>query len=359
VKRAKRKDKTMKKLPLITMYVLTMMLLHITTHAQWRTSALDEGKRIVHERLRLRGILRTLGEDSSEEERLQEEQDFKELKSDVLFPVYYELLEEKFDDPDFVSYVMGRLFRQDGCNLASEGKREALDWAQKAVEAYKDKVYFPGHSEALLYLARKGDERDAELFSTHSDYYARIFTARIAGTNFVWLDSHGWDWPFIYPSVTNTGPQGVYVYRIIWRAWEDMGLKRTWAEAEESVTKLGELLTMVISFDKDSNPVSSVDLSKYGLSMPVIEPKPTAKDSIGTKRTVTFPHDTEGWTPPPPAKDRAAANPPSRELAGERPREPGEAAGSPPDRPWLHIAIIALAAVILGGAVLWRKTRRE
>jgi hypothetical protein len=186
-----------------------------------------------------------------------------------------------------------------------------------------------------------------------------VWVARVAGTNAVRVDSHDWDWLDIFPSVTNTGPQGLYVYHIIQRAWEDMGRKRTWDEAEESVTKLGELKSMVISFDKDGNPVSSVVLAKYGLSMPVIEPKPAANNSRDTEYTVTFPHDTKGWTPPkssdgiPAVEGGGGFQPPEATDTPQR----QDAVATLPNRPWLHIAIAFLA--LLGGTIIWRKTKRK
>ena len=63
---------------------------------------------------------------------------------------------------------------------------------------------------------------------------------------------------------------------------------------------------MAIAFGKDGNPVTATDLSKYGLSMPVIEPNPrreyfTEWDQNGKfmpsrKFTVTFPDLAEPVT---------------------------------------------------------------
>jgi hypothetical protein len=47
----------------------------------------------------------------------------------------------------------------------------------------------------------------------------------------------------------------------------------------------------VVSFDKDGSLVSSVDLAKYGLSMPVITPKPD-KYYRGEYKIV-FPHEAD------------------------------------------------------------------
>ena len=54
-----------------------------------------------------------------------------------------------------------------------------------------------------------------------------------------------------------------------------------------------ELTTATVSFNDDGIPVSSVDLSKYGFSMPVIEPKPAVPERRGALRTVTFPHESK------------------------------------------------------------------
>jgi hypothetical protein len=271
------------------------------------------------------------------------------------FPEYYKTLEEKFDDPRIVDHVIGRFAAVDGGNPASKGEQEALDWARKVAASEKHRDSF----DALWYLALKGDAKDVELFSALSARYdlTDILLARVAGTNVVMIYEP--NFPDIYPSVANTGPQGVYVHRIIWRAWEDMGPKRSWDGARESVTKLGELRTMVISFDKDGNPVSSVDLSKYGLSMPVIEPKPTANDSRGTKRTVTFPHDTAVEPPPPPGPGTPPPPEPDPLPPPAEPPPPEQPGQPPADRNLLWPALLALAALLGGIGVFyaWRKRK--
>jgi len=172
-----------------------------------------------------------------------------------------------------------------------------------------------------------------------------------------------------FPSVANTGPQAVYVREILYRFWEMAG--------RDSAKIPKELLTMVISFDEDGNPVCSVDLAKYGLSMPFITPKPDPNILFypqleyfgsnyhvpyGIPYTVIFPHEQEeGWTPPPPPTPKAVEVPPpdpapeTKQPNKEKPSAPPEK--SPTNKTFLWLAIFALA--VFGGIVAWRKAKRK
>jgi homoaconitase/3-isopropylmalate dehydratase large subunit len=82
------------------------------------------------------------------------------------------------------------------------------------------------------------------------------------------------------PSVANTGPQALYVRYLLRKARE---------MAERAPFKIPEeLIKLTVSFDADGNPVSSVDLAKHGLSMPVITPKPTANDRITFDKALQY-----------------------------------------------------------------------
>jgi len=259
----------------------------------------------------------------------------EKFDSDEAFPVYYKILEEKFDEPNYVSRIMRRFFDFDGRNIASYGQQEALDWARRV---RKEKAHGEGFDRgwATDYLLVKGDERDLDLMSNRR--WREQLAMRVAGTNLINFWQKSWStgvcWDGCVPSVANTGPQGVYVQEILHKVWENLEIEI------EGHSHLGnpigrkdgskippELLTMVVWFDEDGNPVCNVDLSKYGLSMPVIEPKPTGSDpaSLWNKRTVTFPPPSER-PPPPPRQDDTQA---------PVPEEP------PPNRLWLYVGILA------------------
>jgi hypothetical protein len=333
---------------LLILIVMANTLLHSTTQ--------EETKRTVHEYLDLSVRRDKLELNREEWERLKQAGQEIEAFGFNAFPVYYEILEVNFDNPSTVSSVIAEFNRTDR-HLASEGKKEALDWTRKVVNRYGRSLRNDG--AAFMYLALKGNARDLDLLPRPSEInrWFEVLETRVAGINFVRLDDH-WRILHVYPSVTNTGPQGVYVNEILQRAWIDTGVEayRGSPNRYDSVTKIPpELLTMVVSFDKDGNPVCSVDLSKYGLSMPVIEPKPTANDPRGMHRTVTFPHDTEGWTPPnhEPEDGRGVSHT-SKEI---EPSEDDTPPSHPNYRPWLYIAIALLA--VIGGVVVWQKSIRK
>ena len=255
----------------------------------------------------------------------------RELDPEEAFPVYYKILEEKFDSPHYVNYIMRRFLAADGENLASYGYQEALDWARKV---FREKETGEGFDKAtvILYLIQKGDERDIEIIPFPS--LKEPLAIRVAGTNLVGHSRFTFVplsiWFSCLPSVTNTGPQALYVQAILRQYWENMEESHI-LENERLVPFRdpseipAELLTMVVWFDEDGNPVCNVDLSKYGLSMPVIEPKPTGADpiSLWNKRTVTFPPPSE---PPPPPLHKDDVPTPSPETP-------------PPNRLWLYVGI--------------------
>ena len=201
-------------------------------------------------------------------ETLEEEIERKSIEE------WCRILEEKFDDPELVSVIMKRLYARDGFDRASYGHPEALGWARRVV---REKTTGYETSWAMWYLERKGNAKDIETLP----YFQRdILRARVAGTNVInhiVLGYEGFAWTGCYPSVANTGPQGLYVSEILCQAWLNL----------ETETRIGdggspypfrdqskippELITMVVWFDEDGNPVCNVDLAKYGLTMPELD----------------------------------------------------------------------------------------
>ena len=175
----------------------------------------------------------------------------------------------------------------------------------------------------------------------------------------------------VFPSVANTGVPGRYVNEIFQRFWRDF-------EGKDASQIPVELLTMAVSFDADGNPVCSVDLAKYGLSMPVIEPKPD-KYYRG-EYTVTFPHDKNrepglgdaGSRDAEPDGATPEAAPPPSAVVPEAVRRAGgggdvadrDAAGNLETKNCKlkthslpYIAIPALLALL--GVAAWRLSRRK
>gem|GEM_PF-2201241 len=285
-----------------------------------------------------------------------------------LFPFYCEVLAANMDNPGAVKHITEAFFSLDGDDLASPGHQEALRLTREVVSQNRG-----ASLSALWYLAFKGDGGDVALIEKAGDpvlamgwqKLADVLRARAEG-NYVADRLQGE--LSVYPSVANTGPQGVYAYHLLRKAGRlaettlEDGTLRTHPKLPE------DLLKMVITFDADGNPVSSVDLAKHGLSMPVITPKPEPGKgfTVGVaayggdgRYTVTFPHEQgEGWTPPPPVKPEApatadAARQPAREEAAPPP--PEYPAAPPSAKPLLWLAALALAALV--GAVIWKRKR--
>jgi len=317
---------------------------------------MEEARRIIYEFLELSDgyFGRT---DDERKRRTQVANELMTLGFDA-FPVYYEILEQSFDNPERVSFVVHRLFHDDGRNLASEGKKEALDWARKLLDVYKDK-HLGSYALAVSYLARKGDAKDVEWFPAGLSWKEEreLLTARVAGTNVIRMDDHV---PLLYviPSVANTGPQGVYVYAIIQRAWENVWEgNEEWQARGGDVSKIPpELLTMVVSFDRDGSPICSLDLAKYGLTMPVIEPKPTTNDLIfgfpNNSHTVTFP--PLGETPP--QKETDIVKPQVNTMQNTTPISEQPQA-TPKSRNPLWLGILAFA--VISAVTVWSLAKRK
>ena len=227
------------------------------------------------------------------------------------FRRYYKELETDIGDINKATEYVMTFARTDAMNLASEGLKEALEWTRKYVALYppKETETYDREVEHFLYeelirqqgfdvkrrqifayLAFKGDARDLEVVKRFdSGTLGALLERRVAGENVFGYDADklkplgflGLPKTF-FPSVANTGPQAVYVREILYRYWE---------ENDRDASKIPqELLTMVVSFDANRNPVCSVDLAKYGLSMPAIEPK--LSRSMFTQWNKGAPYDT-------------------------------------------------------------------
>jgi len=313
-------------------------------------------------------------------------------------PRFYKQLETGMENFQEASESVCILAQIDFINLVSEGEKEALEWIRKYLEFYSpevaeivirdDNTGLKGLSErtrarALEYLVTKGDERYIEIVSQYAnDTLVRLLKIRVAGMNVFDSSDFGvlgyWGGMFI-PSVTNTGPQAVYVREILYRYWEEHG--------RDSSKIPQELQTMVVSFDENGNPVSSVDLAKYGLTMPVIEPRPHRdifnwwnEITFGgspVKLTVKFPDlaepveitpymckrnspDWEGLYIHVPKKGGATASPPSRdEESGVE--DKGRATTSrlaAPGTASPYLLCTAILATLCAGIAVWLLRRR-
>ena len=272
------------------------------------------------------------------------------------FPVLYEMLS---DENEYIrwcgraSYIFYRIdgidpiFPRDS-NLASEGEGEALEWARKMLGNEPNQTRGTVRHCSSNYLASKGrTNEDIELLQRKGHYgTAEILAARVAGTNLLRSGNTDFgDYITVFPSVTNTGPQGVYVREILVKALEQSDCNRYKPEIPE------ELLTMVVSFDENGNPVSNVDLAEYGLSMPVITPKPD-KHYRGTY-TVIFPHETEPTTP----QDGAEVAKPPVDTTQEDISLSEQPQSSPKNKNLLWLGILALA--VISAETAWRLIKRK
>ena len=301
--------------------VLTVMMICAATlglHAATR----EEVKRILFEPILPTG-LETLTQEEKWARLDQIRSEAAAIRRDdkqIAMSVYCELMEEYFGDRGIRETIMVHLYMIDGCDITSTGNQEALDWVRKAVrEGSQSPV-------AIDYLMEKGDARDLELLSFRGK---SGLEERVAGFNRI-HNTVGPNWPGFTPSVTNTGPQALYVEAILRQYWAAM--------EDKSVTNIPpELITMAVWFDEDGNPVCNVDLEKYGLTMPELD----------------VPNKPKGNGKPSPT------------LEGERPREPETSGGfQPPEQTppatgcrrhiWLCAGVTVLTLGI-GGLYAWRK----
>jgi len=313
-------------------------------------------------------------EDISKEERLLilcEDVKFNSLGNDVLLPAYCEVLSANMDSPETVQRIISVFSSLDGHNLASYGNQEALRLTRETVSKSEGVSY-----QALIYLTIKGDGDDIELIEKAqvSDPILKGWKEEMTDAlrkrverNFV---RGGQPRSLqgelsIIPSVANTGPQGVYAYHILLNAGNMAEYLRHSETGFPYLEFPDELLKMVITFDEDGNPVSSVDLAKFGLSMPVITPKPTAHDNIsfGEARglAVTFPHEAKVSAP---QVETDEAKPDTAGVTGQPVKEeetppPTEQPEDPPSGRTILWFALALLALLAGSVAAWRKAKRK
>jgi len=290
--------------------------------------------------------------------------DLNAIDRDIRLSAYLDMLAEKPGDPATMNRMMIWLVKIDVLDLASCGTPETLELARKMLQSDDTRL---NPYDAGQYLMFKGDARDLGIirgdekilasfpekkkdFDVFAGDFKETLAMRVAGTNVInytpipkLVDAF---WINCIPSVTNTGPQGLYVQEILRQYWEKM-------EVEERVVKWSphprpfrdkakippEIMTLVVWFDEDGNPVCNVDLAKHGLTMPEIDLPQNVKDEI-LRRT----------------RLNAAAEPlPLSEDDAQRP-EAAVVMGNPSDRLWIYAGVIS---VLCAGAVLWclRKKR--
>ena len=222
------------------------------------------------------------------------------------------------DNPKVVNSIMAGINIFDGdyfCAPRSPGHPQALEWARKLMRDENIRLDWLNYYELRDFLMRKGDARDVELLPpSQNPQTAEILgldwgdklAMRVAGTNLFRVHGNKITQRQVnginivsgvsfIPSVTNTGPQAPYVFDTLLHYWDMM--------EDKSVTNIPpDLITMVVWFDGDGNPMCNVDLSKYGLTMPELDV---------------------------PGKPTGKADPPVPPLEGERPREPETSNGIP------------------------------
>ena len=266
---------------------------------------------------------------------------------DFVLSVYCEILEDKFDDPNpgYVDVIIPMLNRLDGKKTASCGNPKVLDLMRRLLKTTgrdneRPRKTSDAYRVAQMYLAMKGDARDIDTVDSN---HRLVLERRVAGTNImekVYLSASemgGMPWSF-YPSVANTGPQELYVREILRQYWGLEVLDKFYTDAEmfrmrEKVYQTpDELLTLVVWFDEDGNPVCNVDLAKYGLTMPEIDLPQSVKDKI--------PHRAR--------PEVATASLPSEDETQRL--ETVATIGTPPRRPWLYVGLFSL---LCASVALW------
>ena len=267
------------------------------------------------------------------------------LGNDALLSVYTKVLAT---NPEYTQHIVSTFCARDSDNLASYGEPEMLRLVRESISRDEDIPL-----GTLMYLAFKGDKDEimliekAKVSGIEMEGYRKemvdVLRERVEQNfiirkpHFIMYSERG-----IRPSVANTGPQGVYAYHILWKACEK--------ENQLPPNIPEELVKMVITFDEDGNPVSNVDLAKYGLSMPVITPKPD-KHYRGTY-TVTFPHETEATVPTPPQATEptptieSEATPPTDTTQAPPPPEQPQATPKNKNPLWLGILTLAVISAV-------------
>ena len=166
----------------------------------------------------------------------------------------------------------------------------------------------------------------------------------------------------------------------IWeKEWEERMMKEIQPLNEEYISlnaKMSDLKKMMLTFDEDGNPVCNVDLAKYGLSMPILTPKPLDPWAPFPydQYTVIFPHETENTNAPstnatetinqsPSVPPTIVQDTPQNEPPADAPLVPPVtppvviASETKQPSPWLYLGLGILAVV--GGIMVWTRTNRK
>ena len=324
--------------------LLTMMMAVMATLCVHGTTV-EEARRILRAGIEESGKLDTPEKQGQSKQIWSATDSLWIHEGDLALSVYCELLAEYADNQAMVSYLMRMVACVGECSAESVNL-DALGWARK-VATQKESKYYDAQA-AEEFLSYKGDASDLTLVSTHRG--SERLTTRVAGTNIVeWFDtrSHSIKDNYFHfiPSVTNMGHQALYAREILHQYWETLPevVKRiddTRREIYRDGSKIPpELLTMVVWFDDDGNPVCNVDLSKYGLTMPEIDLPPKVKDEIQRR-----------------AKASATAAPlPDPGNGGQPPPEPAPVKPAP----WKIPLLVGIAVIIGGAVVAWRRLKRK
>ena len=245
-------------------------------------------------------------------------------------------------DVNYVDNLLRRIFilvfQDPSCNVP-----ENPDWARRFLDEKKRTggIHLNGSSQvAEEYLMMKGDASDIDRISPS---LRKPLAMRVAGTNLVNYPEPpllNLNSPIIVPSVTNNGPQGRYVFEILYQYWKKLEIEYQDGDRNRPFrdpSKIpAELLTLVVWFDGEGKPVCNVDLSKYGLAMPELDVKPPRPSG----------------TPPREGNLTRTNSPPAEGWLAEQ-----DGVVPPPTRTWLYLVIALLA--LLGGAAVWRNAKRR
>jgi len=289
-----------------------------------------------------------------------------------IMPEIYKLLEENIEERLYVETLVYK-FRGNAEDPIAEGDPEVYKMMRKVIDVYGNNPPW-GAMDALSYLRRKGNASDLERLPNDA-----VLMARVAGTNILHVMEGtkllpsgrvGIVLDFI-PSVTNVGPQSLYVREILQRYWKEVTevpddftietISLYVKQARQDLSKMPtELLTIAISFDEKGSPVSSVDLAEYGLSMPIITPKPD-KHYQG-EYTIIFPHEltssqytnaTEIIIDQPHQTNAPSADALDSSIDTSFEQQETPVKKSKPY--WVGILVLAIIGGIVACALAWRK----
>lgn len=212
-------------------------------------------------------------------------------------------------------------YRLDGWDMQTVGDRAMLSVTHKILSTLleQNKQYETGGTlDGFIYLAQKGDATALPLMEKYlanpitrtSEYLMtsgigmpyRILQARVAGTNIVCGMFASNLYPYtannlgpayttnrmrFIPSVRNTGPQAMYVYKAFGKVI--MKNENYMDGFPDSIFSNipPEMLTMRVWFDKEGKAVTDVDLSKYGVSVPGLAFATNAPPNVHKLKSIT------------------------------------------------------------------------